>query len=508
MTAERDNDAVSAADVIERTLRDIGVPVPEHLREMVAVEGRASSPLDEPSRAAALSRAAAPDVATEAWPAPLDALALRGLVGDVVGTIAPHSEADEAALVVQLLVAFGSCAGSTAHALAEADRHGTNLFAVLVGDTAKGRKGTSWGRVKRMFELADPEWLSARVVDGGLASGEGLVHAVRDPLYVEKDGEQVEVDPGVRDKRLLAVESEFASVLKMIERAGNTLSPIVRAAWDHGTFRSLVKNSPHAATGAHISLVGHITRVELRRCLTGTESANGFANRILWMAVRRSKALPDGGRVDERDIDRLARSVRVALDHARRLGRPLTRTPAARDVWHACYAQLSDGRPGMLGAITSRAEAQVLRLSVLYAALDRANAVDEPHLRAALAVWRRCEESARWIFGSATGDPIADELLDLLRASRDGLTRTEVRDHFGRHRNKADIDRALGELARAGLAHAASTPTGGRPVERWFATKATKGTSGTSVANVAYVAPAPAPPIAATFDPRPPWEDP
>ena len=37
---------------------------------------------------------------------------------------------------------------------------------------------------------------------------------------------------------------------------------------------------------------------ELQKTLTSTEAANGFANRILWVCVRRHGRLPEGGSVD------------------------------------------------------------------------------------------------------------------------------------------------------------------------------------------------------------------
>ena len=50
--------------------------------------------------------------------------------------------------------------------------------------------------------------------------------------------------------------------------------------------------SPAKATDAHISVIGHITTDELRRSLTRTEAANGFANRLceLLGAVGESRA--------------------------------------------------------------------------------------------------------------------------------------------------------------------------------------------------------------------------
>ena len=113
--------------------------------------------------------------------------------------------------------------------------HHANLFALLVGDTSKARKGTAWGRVREVFGLQD----AAHVVSG-LSSGEGLKWRVRDPITkVEKNKKtgqtaEVESDPGVLDKRLLVIEPEFAQVLRQGARAGNTLSATVRCAWDTG----------------------------------------------------------------------------------------------------------------------------------------------------------------------------------------------------------------------------------------------------------------------------------
>jgi hypothetical protein len=84
--------------------------------------------------------------------------------------VSPHTEADPVAILVQLLIAFGNMVGRGPHFVAEADRHHTNEFAVLVGSSAKGRKGSSWGHVRRLCELVDSEWTSTRI-RSGLSSG-------------------------------------------------------------------------------------------------------------------------------------------------------------------------------------------------------------------------------------------------------------------------------------------------------------------------------------------------
>ena len=113
------------------------------------------------------------------WPKPTDE-AFYGLAGDIVRTIEPHSEADPMALLVQTLVAFGNAAGSQPHFMAEADRHCMNLFSAFVGETAKARKGTSWGRVKQVLVAAGQDWEGC--ITSGLSSGEGLIWKVRDPI--------------------------------------------------------------------------------------------------------------------------------------------------------------------------------------------------------------------------------------------------------------------------------------------------------------------------------------
>ena len=223
------------------------------------------------------------------WPAPVAEPALHGLAGEFVLKTEPHSEAHRMGLLSQFLAAFGTACGRGAHYPIEADRHYTNQFVVLVGPTATGRKGSSWGYVRRL--LTDADQAFGRRLVGGLSSGEGLIAQVRDPL--EQHDNQAPAD-----KRRLVVEPEFAQVLKVLAREGNTRSAIVRQAWDGESLQTIVRNDPLRATGAHIGIVGHVTRDELLRYLTATELANGFANRFLLVAVKRSKLLPFGGALD------------------------------------------------------------------------------------------------------------------------------------------------------------------------------------------------------------------
>jgi hypothetical protein len=408
------------------------------------------------------------------YPAPPDDAAYYGLAGDIVRRIESHTEADPVALLVQILVAFGNVIGRNAHAIADGSQHYTNLNTVLVGETSKGRKGTALQHVLRLFAFVAEDWLKR--IANGLSSGEGLIWAVRDPMKEKKpvkkngrviDYETVVVDDGVLDKRLLVVESEYANVLKVMTREGNTLSPVIRSAWESGNLRILTKNSPAQATDAHISMIGHITREELRRLLTETESANGFGNRNLYFAVRRSKYLPEGGEVPP--VADLVERLQEAVEFAKHAGE-LRRSKEAQELWASVYPKLSEGKPGLLGAITARAEAQVLRLSETYALLDCSSVVRVEHLKAALACGRYSEDSAKWIFETGTGNKNADKILAALTvAAEKGLTKLEITCNvFNRHATRFEIDEALRLLFSLKLADRIDESTGGRPAERWF----------------------------------------
>jgi hypothetical protein len=385
--------------------------------------------------------------------------ALYGLAGDIVKAIELHSEADPVALLIQLLVGFGNAIGRTAYFTAEADRHYTNLFTVIVGASARGRKGTSWGYIKRLLEAVKPEWASN--ITGGLTSGEGLIHHVRD---VEEDFMPGAVRPS---KCALVIESEFAAVLRVQKREGNTLSSIIRQAWDSGTISAMRRNNPEKATNAHVSIIGHITDDELRKCLQETDAVNGYANRFLWACAKRSKKLPEGGNFNQDNLAPFVKRLRDAVKKASSTSE-MKRDEEARELWIDIYNRLDEEMDGSIGSILSRAEAQIMRLACVYALLDCSSVIKRIHLEAANALWKYCEASALYIFGGNSISKKAQKILDwLTEASETGLNKTELIKRNG-NRGAGVVNRALAELRDAGLAFPKSIPTGGRTEERWF----------------------------------------
>ena len=419
------------------------------------------------------------------YPAPLGEDAYYGTAGRFVRLVEPHTEADPSFMLIQFLGYVGNIVGRRAFVWAGADKHYSNIFLCGVGPTSSGRKGSAAGPAQLFFSGIDEDWV--RSLQSGLSSGEGLIWCVRDPIYRRekvsqgkgKPGEydDVLVDPGVADKRLLVQQSEFFGALQAMRRQGNNLSPTMRDAFDKGHLNSMVKNSPAKATGAHITIVGNITKEELLRAMLIDEMDNGFANRFLWACSRRSKCLPEGGRMWEIIQGESFRKLQGDFNRIHyKVEGAIRRDADAADIWGyddrpdtGVYRKLTEERHGMFGACTARAAAITLRVSLIYALLDGANEIRKEHLMAALEVWRYCEDSAKYIFGDALGDPTADEILRALRAAPAGMTRTEVAALFDRHKSVAEISRALLVLHNRSLVRFEQQKTRGRSVERWYA---------------------------------------
>ena len=222
----------------------------------------------------------------------------------------------------------------------------------------------------------------------------------------------------------------------MAARAGQ-LSPLLRCAWDGGNLSAHDGHRYIQATEAHISIVGHVTQSELAHHLGHTESHNGFANRCLWTSVRRSKSLPNGGSLPTEQQSAIAAELRRALNWLQSQKELVfSRTPAASELWNDRYDALSQGRGDAYGAATSRAEAQVLRLSAIYAALDRTPLIDACHVEAALAVWDYCLASARLLFDTAPIDPTARRISEALDLAPEGLSRAQIRSSFSSPRKQ------------------------------------------------------------------------
>lgn len=389
--------------------------------------------------------------------------ACPGLLGDFVRLATRNSEADPAAVCITALVRFGAevysyggRSGLGPHFYIGETIHPPRLFAVICGNSSKARKGTSRHPVTKLFgrEHCQPAdfkaWgvaLPARESGGPLSTGEGLAHHVRDESDEERERHQRQnPNEPIRekgDKRLIILDEEFASGLACTKREGNTLSMGIRCFWDSGDYAPLTKNNPVTVRAAHISILTHITMQELAVCLGEVQAVNGFGNRFLWICARRAKLVPLPSRMPDAELAPLQRELWRLVGLAQRRG-TMTMTPPAVTLWESLYTELSQEHSGLAGSIINRAEAQSLRLALIYALLEGAERIAENHLHAALAMWNYAQESALYIFGDRVADPLEEKVLAALKAGP--LTATELSAALNRHVPRERLQPLLQQL--------------------------------------------------------------
>ena len=399
-------------------------------------------------------------------PPTLEPEARQGLAGLWAEAMEPFTEASSVGVLVSTLIGFGSAVGRSPYVQVGATRHHAHDFAALVGPTATGRKGDAMKLGLRPIQHADADW-ALRVVRG-FGSGEALIEEVADP---DPGDESAEGAKSLSvDKRICIYEDELAHPLAVAAREGSTLSQNLRSAWDGSRMENRTRGRRKLiATDAHVSALAAITPQELLRRCSETEIANGFLNRFLLVAVKRSQILPNPRPIPG-DIElEYVTAIQEALEAARRTTE-MRRDNEAAEVWAFAYEnELSVDRYGLAGSACSRAEAHTLRLSMLYALIDSSSVIRAQHVKSALAVWRYCEQSAYIVFGDRLGDADADTILDaLLDAGDKGMTRSKIRDLFSRHRAAAEMDNTIGRLVEMGLVVDELQPTLGRSATRYW----------------------------------------
>lgn len=255
----------------------------------------------------------------------------RGVLGEIVQTAAPTTEAAPVGILVSLLAGVGVIAGQRPYVQVGNTRHPLLIWPLLFGRTGSGRKGEA-GETARLFLLSSYSQLPDLAVTG-LSSGEGLIERIRDTANEDDRG-------GTEDKRLLVTEPEFSSVMARSKREGSTLAPVLRQAWD-GRALSVLNRSALAASASHVGIVGHITPREFRLRLAETEMAGGTYNRFLPIYVERPHrlALPTG--LGEETVATLGKKLREAIDHASKHGRVRLDQAATRLWCNGLYDELT-----------------------------------------------------------------------------------------------------------------------------------------------------------------------
>jgi hypothetical protein len=415
-----------------------------------------------------------------------------GVAGKIALKAAEQSEADAVAVLVQLLVGFGNMVGRRASFRISSSWHHCNLHTVLVGQSAKSRKGLALDIALEFLSWLDDGYASNNVKQG-LSTGEGLISHVQDDVkkfrqpttQERKEGVQGPVEyvaeRGVTDKRLLVTETEFGGTIVIMGRDGNILSSVARQAWDgREKLGTLTKHSPVTATGAHISICGHITQPELVDKLPEVENFNGFSNRFLWIHTKRDRLISNPRELSSSLFAQELAYFKTPDAEGKTLFQKINsiwhmhRDEEAEKYWDGLYHSIETTQEdnSRLDSITSRGSGITLRLSMIFALLDGSATIRKGHVEAAYALWCYGRDTARYLFGDKLSSPVAERVFAALKHRYpQGMTKTDIIVLLGRNVRSANLNPILKELEDFDLIESKKekgAPRGGPSPVRYF----------------------------------------
>ena len=415
---------------------------------------------------------------TDEPPAPpiMDPKGFHGLLGKIAAAACENSEADPVAVCSYVLSRLGATIGRKVFQGIGDGELNARPFILVVGRSGKARKGTSEAFPNKLFNHTELTKITnlerLKVHSGGLSSGEGVGYALRDASE-KLDADNIPVDKGVSDKRMLVIESEFVNVLSICKREGNTLSATIRNLWDGKDIEPLTKNNRWKASNPHCTIVAHITGHELIERLSSNDMANGFLNRFIVVYVSRKKLVPNPLRTDPALVESLSHELAKVLNFIDAHSNDtesfeIKFEASAMDFWVSIYPDVSKERLGIEGMLLARSETYARMLAMIFALLDRSEVIKTEHLMAALAWVDFWIDSIRFIFRNqkqviehAKSTEHAEQILNLIFSSIKGLSRAEISDAFNRHLTKKQLDDAIQILLSATppsiLAHAVKT---------------------------------------------------
>ena len=387
-----------------------------------------------------------------------DPACLYGLVGEVAMAGSKGNESNPFAIALNF-IAYLSCAiGRGTFLQIGNTEHHSRIFSLHVGRSGRGRKGDSLALVIKIDEFirAQNPLLCPQIHRGGLSSREGLAALIHDD-YLQGSQEV----PGMDDKRLWVVESEFANVLQQSKRKGNTLSTALRDCWDGVCIKPATKNNRVFASNPHVCLSGAITPNELTALMSSKDLSNGFANRFLIIWAERTKITAFPQPTSDKAIEYLAIRTQEVLNfakadvHLENNWLQIELSPAGK--WH--YGQMyrnvlaQDFGSERISAILERRAPMLLRLAMVFALCDMSTKIEIAHLDAALAWITYCSESVRYVFSTASEAALTERvsknsnLLIQYLSDKRQATRSEImRECFKGHLSKLEIDACLDNL--------------------------------------------------------------
>lgn len=359
-------------------------------------------------------------------------------LNDIIKACCECSEAVPVAVAINILIRFSALVGPMVYLPIGDEKRLLNEFVLMVGPTGLGKGSSNHGPdrifkqvesyleldLQNQFQAGKSEGINQyshlKIHSGGLSSGEGLAAELDDG----SDKSQA-----VTDKRIIVFESEFSNTMSMHQRSGNTVSMVLRNAFDGVDIKPLTKRDKVRVTRPYVCLFANITASELTTHeQSKTLTHNGMLNRflILWQQPVKEVPFPEPMPSDkvEHYASLIAQRIMLSRNYSHEthwkkttaLARPLSLNDDAKSLWKKEYGRLLN-RPDcdVVMTLTRRHRLHALILSSLFALLDGRLTIQPADIRSALSWCEYSRKSVVYIFNVMAKQATAQQLHGLSR---------------------------------------------------------------------------------------------
>jgi len=356
-------------------------------------------------------------------------------ITDIVQLACHNSEASPEAVALNVVVFFSALVGREKLIYKWGDTFIDARPSVLIVGKSGSNKGISEHLVKRIFsdfeelmKKRDKDFMPLDTRSGGLNSGEGLIHSLRD----EVEGE------GVNDKRALIIEPEFSKVLAVSGREGTTLSATLRNFHDGIDQRNTTRNAASECTKPHLVMMCHITKEELLKKIKSDDIANGLINRFMIFHTSQIKDVANPTPAPKDQVQAVVNHLVEIMDFVNE-GQTMIEADDFLAKFDSIYSELRHPK-GTLQTqqLLARRCKYVRMLSMIFAVMEKQTLINEKHLNMALIYVKYWGESVSYIFDSEVQTVQHEKIKELSQKVLDAII--EIHNESGRC-TKTDIAR-------------------------------------------------------------------
>lgn len=351
---------------------------------------------DEPQARRSKDSSKCPEAPLEVW---------YGLASTYRKIIGPRVESSDNFHLACFMTMMGAALGKSVYMNVSRIVY-PNLYTVIVGESAWGRKGVAMAPV---FDLA-AEINPGIIPFSDLASGEGLIRAVDEAMEHAKEKMQASV---------LVTLDEYNMMLIKGKQKGNTLIPTIKKAFDTprvlevpSSMKKVRRENPPPVSMLAASEPDDLADMDPR------DVKGGLGNRNIYIPGESKEPNPHSTQPDRKEwlplTDPLVEILRFYG------GRGATRlhwSPEAFPIWEKFYrsTRTRGGDDPLIKRLCARHCVYVPKFCMCFAAMDKAERFVEPkHLNAAIALCDFLLDSLYYVFRNADVKPWVRESKDII----------------------------------------------------------------------------------------------